>query len=169
MWLQEDENYIRKKSMGSSIMVSEFQCPCHGTMKQMRWSSRTYFKAGDSREGWWTSAHMVKQLKADAIGLFESLHPDCTAVFLFDNSSNHGAFADDALVASRMTLNEKEWSERLKYQFKDTLVTLANGDPLNQSFYYDKEIHTLDKKNRPVVLKKRFFKGNCLRHFTHSV
>ncbi|OAD06486.1 hypothetical protein MUCCIDRAFT_107063 [Mucor lusitanicus CBS 277.49] len=33
LWLMEDENHIRKKDPGASIMVSEFQCPCHGTMK----------------------------------------------------------------------------------------------------------------------------------------
>ncbi|OAD06485.1 hypothetical protein MUCCIDRAFT_107062 [Mucor lusitanicus CBS 277.49] len=51
---------------------------------------------------------MVKQLEEQAIGLFKALHPNCTAVFLFVNSSNHGAYSDDALVASRMTLNEKK-------------------------------------------------------------
>ncbi|KAG1569197.1 hypothetical protein G6F50_006604 [Rhizopus delemar] len=65
---------------------------------------------------------MVEQLKEDAIGLFEALHPNCVAVFLFDNSSNHGAFADDALVASRMTLNEKPWPLSEKFQFRDTSV-----------------------------------------------
>lgn len=40
-WLLEGENYIRKKGPGSSIMVSEFQCACHGTMKIQGWTSRT--------------------------------------------------------------------------------------------------------------------------------
>ncbi|KAG0771949.1 hypothetical protein G6F22_016081 [Rhizopus arrhizus] len=134
MWLADGENYIRKKGPGLSIMVSEFQCPCHGTMKIQKWSSRKLFKAGTARDGWWTSKHMVEQLKEDAIGLFEALHPNCVAVFLFDNSSNHGAFADDALVASRMTLNEKPWPLSEKFQFRDTVyisrstVCFGGGD-----------------------------------------
>ena len=55
LWLEDGENHIRKKGPGSSIMISEFQCPCHGTMKIANWSSRTKFKAGDSREGWWNN------------------------------------------------------------------------------------------------------------------
>ncbi|KAI9329106.1 hypothetical protein BD770DRAFT_477956 [Pilaira anomala] len=125
-WLKEDENYIRKKGQGSSIIVSEFQCPCHGTMRHGDKTSREYFKAGGDREGWWTYKHMVKQLK-DVINLFEILHPGCIAVFLFDNSSNHSAFADDALVASRMTLKDRVWPKTEKFQFKDTTVTLSSG------------------------------------------
>jgi hypothetical protein len=37
--------------------------------------------------------------------MFEKLHPGCVAVFLFDNSTNHGAFSPDALNANKMNLN----------------------------------------------------------------
>lgn len=33
LWLKGNGNAIRKKSPGGSIMVSEFQCACHGTMR----------------------------------------------------------------------------------------------------------------------------------------
>ena len=52
IWSLEGESSIRKKGPGSSIMVSEFQCPCHGTMKLGGWTSRKLFKAGESRDGW---------------------------------------------------------------------------------------------------------------------
>ncbi|KAG2226938.1 hypothetical protein INT45_010217 [Circinella minor] len=39
LWLVENENPIRNKSPGGSIMVSEFQCPCHGTMCIKNWKS----------------------------------------------------------------------------------------------------------------------------------
>jgi hypothetical protein len=39
-----------------------------------------------------------------AIPIFQILFPNCTALFAFDNSSNHAAFKSDALVASRMNL-----------------------------------------------------------------
>ncbi|EQC40132.1 hypothetical protein SDRG_02782 [Saprolegnia diclina VS20] len=37
--------------------------------------------------------------------VFEALRPDCVGVFLFDNSTNHGAFSADALNTSNMNLN----------------------------------------------------------------
>lgn len=33
MWLEGDESVLRKKGLGGSLMVSEFQCACHGTMR----------------------------------------------------------------------------------------------------------------------------------------
>ena len=33
------------------------------------------------------------------------MHPECQALFCFDQSSNHGAMAPDALVASKMNMN----------------------------------------------------------------
>jgi hypothetical protein len=98
-------------------------------------------------------------LEENAIGLFEALHPGCVAVFLFDNSSNHGAYADDALVASRMTLNEKAWPITDKFQFRDTIATLTNNEQMSQSFFYEKEINSLDKRGYSKSKTVRYFKG----------
>ncbi|CAG8762849.1 7766_t:CDS:1, partial [Cetraspora pellucida] len=35
------------------------------------------------------------------------MYPNCVAVFAFDNSNNHDAFAKDALVVSRMNFKPK--------------------------------------------------------------
>lgn len=158
LWLQKGENYIRQKSAGQSIMVSEFQCPCHGTMKVEGWTSRQFFKAGGGREGWWTYEHMVEQLE-QVIPLFETLHEGCTAVFIFDNSSNHGAYGDDALVASRMPLKEQEWPQSKKYQFRDTIAQHADGTTFHQTFYYNKQFSTRTKKGAPKITYTRHFKG----------
>ncbi|CAJ0644514.1 14480_t:CDS:2 [Entrophospora sp. SA101] len=48
---------------------------------------------------------MAKQLKEKAIPIFEAMHPGCVAVFAFDNSTNHGAYASDALLVNKMNLN----------------------------------------------------------------
>ena len=39
-----------------------------------------------------------------AIPIFEILHPGCIGVFCFDQSTNHNAMAEDALVVTRMNL-----------------------------------------------------------------
>ena len=110
-WIEDSENYCLPKSQGRSIMISEFHCPCHGTMRAtvdgVPMISRVIFYPGAGYNGYWTSAHMANQLK-DVLVLFSALHKDMTAVFLFDQSSNHKAFSQDALVASRMNLNGHE-------------------------------------------------------------
>ncbi|OAD79332.1 hypothetical protein PHYBLDRAFT_58381 [Phycomyces blakesleeanus NRRL 1555(-)] len=75
-WLDDKKNPLPKKDQGQSIMVSEFQCACHGTTQRQKWSSQKLFFAGKGRDGYWTSDNMIKQLIKDAITLFELLHPD---------------------------------------------------------------------------------------------
>ncbi|CAG8658094.1 6668_t:CDS:1, partial [Paraglomus occultum] len=64
--------------------------------------ARVCLKPGANEEGYWTAAHLIEQAKHKAIPTFEALFPNCVAEFVFDNSSNHTAFAPDALVAKRM-------------------------------------------------------------------
>ncbi len=45
------------------------------------------------------------QLVHKAIPIFEALHPGCTGVFCFDQSTNHNAMAEDALIATKMNLS----------------------------------------------------------------
>ena len=44
------------------------------------------------------------QVVEKAIPVFERMHPGAIAVFAFDNSSSHGAFAHDALNARAMNV-----------------------------------------------------------------
>jgi len=65
-----------------------------------------YFRYGDNGEGYWKGEDMVQQVLNKAIPVFEKEYgKECKACFLFDNSSNHGVFAEDALRAERMNLN----------------------------------------------------------------
>ena len=77
-------------------MVSEFQCPCHGTMRIKNWKSRKLFYTGTNHDGYWTWKDMCEQLEDDVIPLFKRLHPGCQALFLLDQSSNHNAYAPSA-------------------------------------------------------------------------
>lgn len=45
-WFTQGEVQIKAKGPGLSIMVSEFQCPCHGTMLYGDEVARTLFYAG---------------------------------------------------------------------------------------------------------------------------
>ena len=66
--------------------------------------ARCYLKPGKNQEGYWIAEHLLEQIKYKAIPIFETLYPNCIAVFAFDNSSNHAVFSKDALVANRMNL-----------------------------------------------------------------
>ncbi|KAI7900629.1 uncharacterized protein BX663DRAFT_562974 [Cokeromyces recurvatus] len=125
-WCEQNETTILLKGSGGSIMVSEFMCPCHGTMRGKingkEKTSRKLFFAGSSKgkEGWWTCAHLVKQLEKEAIPLFELLHPGCTGLFAFDQSSSHREFDKDALIASRMSSEDTIFKDKPGgFKFKD--------------------------------------------------
>jgi len=42
-----------------------------------------------------------------AIPIFEILHPGCIGIFCFDQSTNHNAMAEDALIVIRMNLGPR--------------------------------------------------------------
>lgn len=63
-----------------------------------------YLTPGRNQEGYWTAEDLLNQIKNKAIPIFETKFPDAIAVFAFDNSANHAAYAKNALVAKRMNL-----------------------------------------------------------------
>ena len=109
-WVHPKHPPLRKKGKGKCIMISEFLCECHG---RLSWTTElgeveyatTIITPGKNDDGWWKAENLVHQFKTKAIPMFDRLHPNCAAVFLFDNSTNHGAFADDALNVNNMNLN----------------------------------------------------------------
>ena len=98
VWRTEKEQLLRKKGDGKAYMVSGFMCPCHGLF------DTEFISPGKNSDGYWKSADMAKQVER-MVGKFESMHPGCKGLFCFDQSSNHAAMPEDALVASRMNLN----------------------------------------------------------------
>ena len=138
-WCEKNEYMIIPKGQGRSVMVSSFMCPCHGTMRGtvngIEITSRVIFLPGNSNgDGYWTNIDLTNQLK-DVIPLFNELHPDCIGIFAFDQSSNHKAMADDALVASRMSSGVTEYKDTNKYRFRDTTFTDKEGRVKAQPMY----------------------------------
>jgi len=48
---------------------------------------------------------LLEQIKSKAIPIFKAKFSNATAVFVFNNNTNHAAYAKDALVAVRMNLD----------------------------------------------------------------
>jgi hypothetical protein len=118
VWTNASHPDLPKKGRGRSIMVSDFLCPCHGRLSTQSGSGLSFvtelLHVGKAQEGYWTSEHVIKQVTQKVLPAFTSLHPGCTAVFTFDQSTNHAAFAADALRTSTMNLNPGGKQPRLR-------------------------------------------------------
>jgi len=53
--------------------------------------------------GYWEGGYLIKQVTELAILIVHATYPRYQFLFLFDNFSNHGAFAEDALLAKNMS------------------------------------------------------------------
>jgi len=67
---------------------------------------------------------LIKQLK-HTINVFEHTHPACIAIFMFDRSSVHKGFVENALNVHNMNMNPGKKQKRLR----NTLIPLSNPDP----------------------------------------
>ena len=72
------------------------------------------------------------QLVHQAIPIFEILHPGCTGVFCFDQSTNHNAMAGDALVTTKMNLSPR--GKQLK--MRDSWYINEDGEKRVQSMTF---------------------------------
>ncbi|KAF0741541.1 hypothetical protein Ae201684P_017549 [Aphanomyces euteiches] len=108
LWTHEVHFDLPKKSRGRSVMVSDFLCPCHGRLYIIVNGKKEYacsvIHVGKDQDGYWTNDHLIALLRSKALAAFEFLHPNATALFTFGQSTNHGAFASDALRANCMNL-----------------------------------------------------------------
>ena len=66
--------------------------------------ARAYLEYGESKEGYWTSEKFIRQIKNSA-KIAEFKYPrenGYRVIWIFDHSSCHGAYSDDALNAYKM-------------------------------------------------------------------
>ena len=119
MWGTEDKPVILPKTKGSGIMVSDFVEEYGGFLRlsdmelalarksdpEFPSEAREIFEYGAGKEGYWTSARFMAQIEK-AVKIAEQKYNSTmyTLVWLFDQSSCHRAFAQDALNANRMNV-----------------------------------------------------------------
>jgi hypothetical protein len=99
---------------------------------------------------------MAAQLR-DVLKLFQHMHPGMTGVSLFDQSSNHRAFAKNARVAKNMNMNPHEVQDDIKV--KDGYYTELGIDGTsatrNQSFYVERDYDYPQVQKVHLVTSKR--------------
>lgn len=174
-WLPEGKMPIRPKNQGKGLMVSGFlspvgilqvpdsvpdsvlladpffprnkdNCPIRSSMHIHEYGKDNY----------WTSEKMIAHTIEVAIPIFRYAFPGCRALFLFDNASNHCAFADNALVARRLNREPGGKQPHMKDGFIHNL-----GRPQPMSFPPVMEIDDPHYKHRglpkgaEVLLKER--------------
>jgi len=61
--------------------------------------------------------HLIEQVEYKTIPIFKALFSNCIRIFAFDNSSNHSAFASNALVAKRMNIELDENASKMHDTF----------------------------------------------------
>ena len=100
-WGDNETNVLRQKSLGASIMVSDFIDEVSGYVKDSQDQARLLLEV--HREGYFTNDHLLAQVEK-TVDIFKRVHPEASALFLFDNAPSHRKMADDALNSDKMNV-----------------------------------------------------------------
>ena len=120
-WTEQDKLAIRPKGQGRGLMVSDFIEEHNGYLRlapeehaiaklahaNLPKETRVVFKFGAQGDGYWNNDHFIAQVE-NAIKIAEFKYPasDNDLVFLFDQSSGHCAYVDNALIAHKMNVSD---------------------------------------------------------------
>ena len=141
VWLLNGEQPLRKKGNGRAIMISDWiietcgrlrlspeQIAHQATLPEASClrvtDTRRIIYPGENHDKWWDLAQLKEQLK-DAVDIFEYLHPDAVAIWVFDCSSSHEGLASDALNVHNMNVNPGGKQTRMR----NTIIPLNNPPP----------------------------------------
>jgi len=143
-------------------MVSEFLTEACGRLKltveqiknhpDVPEEARVYLRSGKNDEGYWTTKCLIEQIEYKAIPIFEALFPNCIRVFAFDNSSNHSAFALDALVAKRINIGPGGNAPKMHDTFWD-----PNNERQSMNFFDGRS-----KGIKQVLIEQGLWKKNMI-------
>lgn len=117
-WQKDGDTFLRPKSKGRGIMVSEFLLP-FGRLNLSSLSELSQqdlvercglteteaveiFEFGKNNQGYWTGADLLKQVKNKALSIAQALYPGYSLLFLFDNATSHSVYGQDALQVKNM-------------------------------------------------------------------
>jgi hypothetical protein len=146
-WAEEGKLAIRPKSAGRGIMVSDFITEHDGFLAltdgehehaKLRYPSipkfaRVLFRYGSQSEGYWNCEKFLIQVET-AVQIAEKKYPtqNFTLVFIFDQSSGHTAYPEDALNAHRMNVSDGGKQPKRRdtvWNGRAQSMTTASGQP----------------------------------------
>ena len=117
-WGTKDNHMLMPKSRGAGIMISDFISEQDGYLclneeefaeglskfSNLKRFARASLEYGEHKDGYWTSDRFIDQIKrcAEIAECKYQKEKGYKVIWVFDHSSCHGAYGDDALNASRM-------------------------------------------------------------------
>ncbi|GLB45359.1 hypothetical protein LshimejAT787_2200220 [Lyophyllum shimeji] len=131
-WCHETETAVPwKKGEGASLMVADFVSAEFGWLRSPDGteSARVYFKAGKTRDGYFTAESIQAQTEK-AMDLLQKWYPEFEHVFIFDNATTHLKRPDTAPSARKMTKGHSEtFGVDVNVEVDGKPVYLPNGKP----------------------------------------
>jgi hypothetical protein len=79
---------------------------------------------GKNFNAWWDLSQLINQVK-HTIMVFEHTHPNHVGIFVFDRSSTHEGFAENALNVNNMNVGHGGKQRKLC----NTVILLSNPEP----------------------------------------
>ena len=182
-WVSPNEKAVpKKKGEGKSLMVADLICPEFGWFrsKDGSRSARVVFRAGKSRDGYFTNQDILDQLTT-AMDICDADYPEYRFCFILDNATTHLKRADDALSARHMSKGPTRPGKAifgvetnlmgsdgrplygsdgklLKKKIRMRDARLPNGTP--QSLYFPEgHPNAGDFKGMALILEERGFQG----------
>jgi hypothetical protein len=155
-WLREGETILQKKSRGRLIHVSDFITEATGRLVlrdnegNIVEDARKIIFPGSNGDPWWDTEQLLEQV-ADGLTIFEKAHPDCQALFIFDQSSAHASLGPDALKAFEM--NKSDGGKQRKQ--KDTVIPESNPTASKRGKVQKMTNRRGEPKGLQTVLKER--------------
>lgn len=102
-WTDGTIQALKQKSLGQSVMVSDFIEEVDGFLKHESEEARLLLE--HQAEGYFNNDMLVEQV-GRAIDIFEKKYPGVQAVFIFDHAPSHMKRPDDALNAEKMNVKD---------------------------------------------------------------
>ena len=147
-WGTKDMHLLRPKGRGAGIMVSDFIEDHNGYLRltdeefarglqkypYLKRQARSFLEYGENKEGYWTSDKFLAQIK-EAVQIVDVKYPrekGYRIVWIFDHSSCHGAYAEDALNAHKMNAKPGGKQPRMRntvWQGKVQTMVFSIGVP----------------------------------------
>ncbi|CAG8652896.1 7579_t:CDS:2, partial [Scutellospora calospora] len=160
IWVYNGMMPLRKKGNEKSIIVSEFILEACSRLQlseeekqknpNVPAEARCYLKPGKNEENYWTIEHLLNQIQKKAIPIFEAKFLGAMAVFAYDNSTNHVAFADDALIAKKMN---KGPGGKQNIMYPTTFIDI-NGRRKEQKMVFEEDYPDPNMRGKPKGIKK---------------
>ena len=117
-WLKSDQQLLKKKGNGHGIHISNWICEClalnaEQIAAQAALPAEQHLKftdawkiiyPGKNHDAWWNLDQLMEQTK-HTVDIFEYLHPEKVAIWVFDCSSAHEGLIIGALNVNNMNIN----------------------------------------------------------------